>query len=97
MTGWDMEAGRAEFDRGNAESVLQVASFAADMEMLRPTPVSKVRNPDGSLQGETSAERTSRIVRTAVLHLLEQGLVVFSADIDQRLDRGIPMERQGRD
>jgi hypothetical protein len=88
----------AEFDRDVAASVLRVAIFAADGEALRvPAPLSSIRNPDGSLQNETRSERDNRLVRAAVLHLLEQNLVVFPCDIRETLDDWIPVERVGRD
>jgi hypothetical protein len=72
--------------------------MAASGEALRvPTPLSRIRNPDGSLQNETLAERDSRILRTALFHLLEQNLVVFPADIAETLDGWIPAERVGTD
>jgi hypothetical protein len=64
---------------------------------MKPGPPSSIRNPDGSVQGETLHEYTVRIVRTAVMHLLEQGLVVFPPDIAETLDDWIPAERVGRD
>jgi hypothetical protein len=88
----------AGFDRGVAADVVRAAVFAADSEALRvPVPLSSVRNPDGSLQNETPAERSTRIVRTAVMHLLEQGLIVFPENIRDLLDDWIPVERVGRD
>jgi hypothetical protein len=87
----------AEFDRAVADAVVRVADFAADSECMKPVPASRVRNPDGSVQRETAAEHTSRIVRTAVMHLLEQGLVVFPENISELLDDWIPVERVGRD
>jgi hypothetical protein len=86
-----------EFDRAHAQEAVRVATMAASMESMRPAPVSRVRNPDGSAQGETMAEHDDRIVRTAVMHLLEQGLVVFPDDIAGMLDGWIPAERVGRD
>lgn len=88
----------AEFDREVAANVVRAASMAASVEALRvPAPLSSIRNPDGSLQNETQAEHDSRIVRTAVLHLLEQNLVVLPPDIEQTLDDWIPAERVGKD
>jgi hypothetical protein len=88
----------AEFDRAVFRDVLRAAVFAADGEALRvPAPLSSVRNPDGSPQNETRAEETRRLVRTALLHLLEQNLVVFPDDILDTLDGWIPAERVGRD
>jgi hypothetical protein len=50
-----------------------------------------VRNPDGSVQGETAAEFTRRIVTTAVTHLLDVGLLTIPADAVERMDEGIPL------
>jgi hypothetical protein len=91
------EGETALFDSGTAENVLRAAVFAADLEASRPGPPSTIRNPDGSQQGETGHERTVRIVRTAVMHLLEQNLVVFPDDIEETLNDWIPAERVGRD
>lgn len=86
------------FDRAVFKDVLRAALFAADGEALRvPTPLSSIRNPDGSLQNETGHEHTARLVRTALLHLLEQNLVVFPPDIKATLDDWIPAERVGTD
>jgi hypothetical protein len=71
--------------------------MAASMAAWGPVPYSSVRNPDGTRQHETPAEHDNRIVRTAVLHLLEQNLVVFPPDIKETLDDWIPAERVGRD
>jgi hypothetical protein len=90
-------SGMAEFNRDQATAVIRVAGFAADTEAMKTTPASRVRNPDGSQQGETMAEHTSRIVRAAVMHLLEQGLVVFPPDIEEKLDDWIPVGRVGQD
>jgi hypothetical protein len=88
----------AQFDRQIADAVIRAAVFAADGEVLRkPVPFSSVRSPDGSRQPETQAERDTRMVRAAVLHLLEQGLVVFPDDILDTLDGWIPADRVGED
>jgi hypothetical protein len=60
---------------------------------MKPPPRSRVRNPDGSSQSETRAERDRRIVGTAVLYLLEMGLLVIPDDADQRLDDYLPVQR----
>lgn len=83
-------------DEGLLEDVLRAAFFAADFEAMEPRPVSSVRNPDGSPQQETNAEFTRRVVRTAVLHLLEQGLLVVADDAAGRLENGILMKRATR-
>jgi hypothetical protein len=93
----DDGSGMAEFDRGVAADVIRAADMAASTEAGKPVPVSSVRNPDGSPQLETQAEHDGRIVRTAVMHLLEQGLVVFPENIAELLDDWIPAERAGRD
>lgn len=87
----------AEFDRNVARDVLRAARFAADGEAARPGPPSRIRNPDGSLQPETMSERDERIVHAAVMHLLEQNLVVFPDDIEETLNDWIPVDRVGRD
>lgn len=87
-----------EFDREVAADVLRAATIAASGEALRvPVPLSRIRNPDGSRQNETQAEHDDRVVRAAVLHLLEQNLVVFPDDIRETLEDWIPAERAGRD
>lgn len=96
VTGID-GSGMAEFDRAVAADVIRAANFAASAEDSKSVPVSSVRNPDGSPQRETPAEHDSRIVRAAVMHLLEQGLVVFPPDIAEVLDDWIPAERVGTD
>ena len=90
-------SGMAEFDREMAENVIRLASMAAALEASKPRPTSRVRTPSGATQGETLAEHDSRIVRTAVMHLLEQGLVTLPPDIAELLDDFIPVERVGRD
>jgi hypothetical protein len=97
MPGLPPDGEVAEFDRDIARDVVRVAAMAASAEALRPTPVSRVRNPDGSAQGETMAEHDARIVRTSVMHLLEQELVVFPGDIKGKLSDWIPAERVGTD
>lgn len=87
----------AEFDRETAANVIRAASMAASMESLKVTPASHVPAPDGRIQSETMAEHDERIVRTAVMHLLEQNLVVFPPDIAETLDGWIPADRVGSD
>lgn len=87
----------AEFDQAVFHDVYRAAVFAADSEMAKPVPASSIRNPDGSLQPETRVEFSNRIVRTALLHLLEQNLVIFPPDIKETLDGWIPAERVGKD
>jgi len=64
---------------------------------MKVPPASHVPTPDGGIQSETMAEHDGRIVRTAVMHLLEQGLVVFPENIAELLDSWIPAERVGTD
>lgn len=86
------------FDRAIFADVLRAAGMAASFEAGRiPTPLSSVRNPDGSVQAETLAERDARLLRTALLHLFEQNLVVFPGDIVDTLDGWIPVSRIGTD
>jgi hypothetical protein len=84
----------AQFDQGMAHNLVRMASHAVDSEVRKPTPVSRVRNPDGSEQGETAAEFTARLTETAVLYLLEMGLLVIPEDIGERLEQFFPLERQ---
>lgn len=87
----------AEFDREIARDVIRAASMAASLEALKVAPASHVPAPDGGIQSETMAEYDSRIVRTAVMHLLEQNLVIFPPDIAETLDDWIPADRVGSD
>jgi hypothetical protein len=75
------------------DDILRFAVFAADDEAMKPPPLSRIPNPDGSRQQETPAEHTARLVRAGVLHLIEQGLLVIPEDIGERLDRWIPVSR----
>lgn len=85
------------FDRAIFDDVLRAAVFAADGEMAKPVPFSSIRDPDGWPQPETKVEFVNRIVRTALLHLLEQNLVVFAGDVVDTLDGWVPAERVGTD
>jgi hypothetical protein len=87
----------AEFDRETAENVVRAAAMAASLESLKVPPASHVPAPNGGIQSETMAEHDGRIVKTAIMHLLEQNLVVFPADIRETLDDWIPAERVGHD
>jgi hypothetical protein len=87
----------AEFDKGTAENVFRSIMFTADLEGGRPGPPSTIRNPDGSQQGETMHEYTTRVVRAAFFHALEQNLVIFPSDVAETLDDWIPAERVGKD
>lgn len=80
-----------EFDQDMADEILRLAVMSADMEALKPRPVSSVPNPDGSAQYETASDYTRRIVRAAILAMLEQGLLVIPADAEERMERGIPV------
>ena len=82
---------QATHDPDLTEDILRSAVRAADMEAFKAAPASSVRNPDGSAQRETQAEFTRRIVRAAVTHLLDQGLLTVSDDAAERLDAGIPI------
>jgi hypothetical protein len=75
--------------------VTQAGIMAADLELLKPVPVSRVRAPGGGEQGETAAERTSRAVGTAVWHLVEQRLLDLPDDLDERMAGGVPVMREG--
>ncbi|SRR6266851_1966985 len=78
-----------------AADLVEIGVRAADMEVLgNPYPVSSVRHPDGGPQAETQAERTRRIVSTAVMHLIELGLLVIPDDIGGKLEKGIPVSRK---
>ena len=83
----------AEVDPQAAAALLRFARFAADDEAMKPGPRSRIRNPDGSAQGETGHERTGRIVEAAVMHLIEQGLLIVPDDLESRLERPIPIAR----
>jgi hypothetical protein len=90
---WPPEQGPAEFDRELARQVICAAGLAAAMEATRPGLASQVRNPDGSAQGETRAERDGRITSAAVLYLLETGLLVIAPDAGRRLGGPLPLGR----
>ena len=79
------------YDPDVARTVIRYGVFAADMEALKPRPVSSVRNPDGGPQGETAAEFTRRIITTAITHLLDNGLLAIPDDAEARMDEGIPL------
>jgi|SRR5450755_2603461 len=79
---------------GDLRAILRLACGAVDYELLcTPTPVSSIRNPDGSPQGETGAERTRRIVETAIMYAVENGLLVMPIDITNLLDDYFPAQR----
>ena len=83
----------AQFDQDAARNIVRMAVFAADAEAMKPPPVSRIRNPDGSAQSETRHEYTVRIAETAIMYVLEMSLVVMPDDIDTRLDRFLPAQR----
>lgn len=74
------------------DAIIHFGAMAADHELLnKPVPVSSVRNPDGTAQHETAAERTRRIIATAVTHLVDAGLLTVPDDIGERLEQPIPL------
>ena len=64
------------------ERLVKVASMAADMWALDHHP----------WQG-TQAAYTRGLVTTAVMHLIEQGLLIVPDDLPERLDEPMPMRR----
>lgn len=64
-----------EPDAALLDELTRQAVFAADSEALRTGPPSKIRNPDGSQQGETGHERTVRVTRATLRMLLANGLI----------------------
>lgn len=79
---------------GDLRNILRACTMAVDMELLgKPAPASSVRNPDGSQQSETQAERSRRIVETAVMYAVENGLLSVPGDIAGRLDDCLPAQR----
>jgi hypothetical protein len=80
------------YDPELAREVIHFGVLAADMEALRPRPVSSVPNPDGSAQFETNAEYTRRIIGCAILHLIKVGLLVIPEDAREKMERGIPLD-----
>jgi hypothetical protein len=54
------------------------AMFAAGAEAMKPGPPSRIRNPDGSQQGETLNERDTRVVRAALRMLLANGIITVT-------------------
>jgi hypothetical protein len=72
-----------EVNPDEAAALIRIAADAADSEALltaRPA-------------GETPAAHTRRLVGAAVLHLIEQGLLVIPDDLARRLARPIPADR----
>lgn len=81
------------YDPELAGEIVHYGVLAADMEALKPRPVSSMRNSDGSAQYETGAEYTRRIIGCAILHLIEVGLLVIPDDAREKMERGIPLDR----
>jgi hypothetical protein len=78
----------------NLRAIMRLADGAADYELVcQPTPASSVRNPDGSAQPETMAERTRRITETVIMYVIENGLLVVPADIAAWLGNYFPAQR----
>lgn len=75
-------------------AIIRLCDGAADHELLcTPVPASSVRNPDGSEQPETAAERTRRITETVIMYAVENGLLLVPADIAERLENYFPAQR----
>jgi hypothetical protein len=68
--------------KGVDERLLQVACLAADMWWM-----------EHAHSGMTNAEITRGVVTNAVMHLIEQGLLVVPEDLTQRLDKPISIRR----
>lgn len=68
-------------------AVIRLAVSAVDYELLcMPAPASSVRSPFGVAQPETPAERTRRVVETAIMYAIENDLLVMPDAISDRLD-----------
>lgn len=78
-------------ERTLLDEIIHTAVLAADMEAMSAGPPSRIRNPDGSAQGETQAERTRRLVNTAIRHAVDNGLLQVAPDAEQRFYQGIPI------
>jgi hypothetical protein len=65
------------------ERLLQVACFAADMWWM-----------DHAASSMTNAQITRGVVTEAVMHLIEQGLLVVPDDVSERLDQPIRIRRE---
>ena len=74
-----------QVDGGLAAMVVQAGLFAADEEALAPPQ-----------WDDTPATVRGRVVEAAVMHLLEQGLLVLAPDARERLAAGVPAFRQQR-
>jgi hypothetical protein len=76
--------GMTEVSPDQAATLIRYAVQAADGEaQLYPPP-----------DGETPGDYTCRLVTAAVLHLVEQGLLVIPADLERRIAEPIPADRQ---
>lgn len=82
----DKPTSKTEVSPDQAAALIRYAVQAAESEArLNPRP-----------DGETPADYTRRLVTAAVLHLVEQQLLVIPPDLEQRLARpNIPADRQG--
>jgi hypothetical protein len=83
----------AEFDKERTKYLIQAAVFAVDDEVSKPPPWSNVPGPGGEPQHETGAEFIRRITGTAIMYLLEMGLLVIPDDAGERLDDYLPAQR----
>lgn len=73
-------------DEQIVREIIHVAGMAVDYEILNcTTPVSAVRNPDGSQQLETPHEHSNRIIITAIRYCLELGLLAVPDDIEEAM------------
>jgi hypothetical protein len=76
--------GMTEVNPDRAATLIHYAVQAADGEaQLNPPP-----------DGETPGDYTRRLVTAAVLHLVEQGLLVIPTDLERRIAEPIPADRQ---
>jgi hypothetical protein len=71
-----------EVNPDEAAALIKIAADAAEAVRLTAPP-----------PGETPAARARRLVTHAVLHLIEQGLLVIPDDLARRLARPIPPDR----
>jgi hypothetical protein len=82
----DKPTTKTEVSPDQVTALIRHAVQAAEGEdQLNPRP-----------DGETPADRTRRLVTAAVLHLVEQQLLVIPPDPDQRLARSTEMPRPDR-
>ena len=76
--------GMTEVNPDQAATLIHYAVQAADGEaQLNPPP-----------EGESPGDYTRRLVTAAVLHLVEQGLLVIPTDLERRIAEPIPADRQ---